>query len=484
MGEGITGTEREREEWLKCKQSCVYFVYNYCQIYDATTATWIPFRLWPGQVRTLNTVVNHRLTIILKARQLGLTWLSLCYILWKMLFHPIFTALVFSRRETEAIYLLGAKRLRGVYNRLPEFMKVRQFLTASSHIWQLSNESVVYGFPTTAGDSYTAGFAFVDEADLVPDLDALMNAVKPTIDGGGQMILLSRSDKLRPASSFKRTYRAARKGTNGWVPIFLPWYERPERDDEWYSAQKTEILERTGSLDDLYQQYPATEEEALRPPEHDRRLPLKWLQKHYIETEPIDHEGVLDIPGLRLFTLPTLLGEYVIGADPAEGNPGSNDSVACVCNYHTGEQVAVLSGQIEPSVFADRVYQLAQFYNNAEIMPERNNHGHAMIATLRDTYPEANLLVGVDLNWGWQTNTRSKALMYASAADVLRDVDTAKILDETTYLQLASIEGATLKAPEGELDDHAVAWCLAQCAIDIYGRTAEYGNSPVGNYRG
>lgn len=483
MGEETFDTEDERQEWLKCRQSCVYFIYTYCQIYDATSSMWIPFLLWPGQVRTLDTIVNNRLVVILKARQLGLTWLCLSFILWKMLFHPAFTAVVFSRRETEAIYLLGTQRLRGIYNRLPEFMKVRQFLTASSHIWQLSNESVVYGFPTTAGDSYTAGFAFVDEADLVPDLDSLMNAVKPTIDGGGQMILLSRADKQRPASSFKRTYRGAKKGTNGWASVFLPWFERPERDAEWYEAQKAEIKDRTGAIDDLYQQYPATDDEALRPPEHDRRLPLVHLQRAFSEAEPLDVDEHIAVPGLRVFELPELTIEYVIGADPAEGNPGSNDSVACVLEKRTGRQVAVLAGQIEPTIFASHVTVISDFYNNAEIMPERNNHGHAMILALEELH-DKSVLLGIDLREGWQTSSRSKAMMYTVAADILRENPESTIRDELTYLQLASVEGSTLKAPEGELDDHAVAWCLAQCAIDIYGQGAEYGVSPVGGYRG
>ena len=26
-------------------------------------------------------------------------------------------------------------------------------------------------------------------------------------------------------------YQAARQGLNGWVPVFLPWDARPDRDD-------------------------------------------------------------------------------------------------------------------------------------------------------------------------------------------------------------------------------------------------------------
>ena len=71
----------ERTEWLKCKRSFAYFVDTYCQIYDATEGTWIPFKLWPGQLTVAKQLETELLNIILKARQLGMTWLYLCYAL-------------------------------------------------------------------------------------------------------------------------------------------------------------------------------------------------------------------------------------------------------------------------------------------------------------------------------------------------------------------------------------------------------------------
>src|SRR5258708_37442350 len=108
-----------------------------------------------------------------------------------MLFRPKATGLLFSRRDDEAVDLLKT-RLRGMYERLPPCFKVRSFAVDNDHEWEFSSGSRVLAFPTTAGDSYSATIAVVDEADLVPDLDRLMRAVKPTIDGGGRMILLSR----------------------------------------------------------------------------------------------------------------------------------------------------------------------------------------------------------------------------------------------------------------------------------------------------
>src|SRR5207249_3331192 len=186
-------------EIRKCRKSLEYFVFNFCQIYDATSRAWTSFHLWPAQRETLQEIASHRLTVILKARQLGLTWLVLAYTLWMMLLNPAATVLFFFRRDEEAVDLLKV-RLRGMYDRLPEWLKVKFFVTDNDHEWHWSNGSRALAFPTTGGDSYSASLVIVDEADLVPNLAKLMSSVKPTIDGGGRMILVSRVDKNEPSS--------------------------------------------------------------------------------------------------------------------------------------------------------------------------------------------------------------------------------------------------------------------------------------------
>ena len=81
-------TDHLRRDVLKCHRSPAYFLDTYCQIYDATSREWVPFRLWPAQFATIQTVAANRLMVILKARQLGLTWLVLGFALWQVLFHP------------------------------------------------------------------------------------------------------------------------------------------------------------------------------------------------------------------------------------------------------------------------------------------------------------------------------------------------------------------------------------------------------------
>lgn len=456
----LSTAPQTKEEWLKCSASCAYFIHTYCQIYDATAGDWIPFALWPSQLGVAKNLEEHSLNVILKARQLGMTWLVLCFVLWKMLFRPAFTALLFSRRETEAIYLLGQQRLRGIYNRLPQWMKARQVLTDASHEWVLSNGSVAYGFPTTAGDSYTASFAFVDEADLVPDLDKLMNAVKPTIDGGGSMVLLSRVDKTTPNSAFKKIYRGARAGENGWNHIFLPWHARPERDRAWYKAQEKDILSRTGARDDLFQQYPETDEQALMPPTLDRRIPYAWLAKCFVMSKKIEDPKV-SLPMLQVYVEPQPFQDYSMGVDPAEGNPHSDDSTICVVNTRTLEQCAILSGRVEPEVLTSYAITLSNWYNNAKILPERNNHGHVVLLILNDTSKVRDrVLKGHDGNLGWMSSSRGKAILYDTLVEEIRN-GSVIVRDEETKVQLGSIEGATLRAPEGDHDDRSMAFALA-----------------------
>ncbi len=54
-----------------------------------------------------------------------------------------------------------------MYAKLPAWMR-SAVVQDNDHEWQLSNGSVARAFPTSAGDSYTATLAIVDEADLVP----------------------------------------------------------------------------------------------------------------------------------------------------------------------------------------------------------------------------------------------------------------------------------------------------------------------------
>lgn len=451
----------EQLEWLTCAEDPFYFVDRYCWIYDATAREWVRFRLWTEQREVLDVLARERQVIILKARQLGMTWLCLAWVLWNMLFRPAAVGLLFSKRDDEAMYLLSDERLRGMYARLPGWMRAASALTDSGHEWQLSNGSSARAFPTTAGDSYTASIALVDEADLTPDLGRLLRSVKPTIDGGGQLILLSRADKSRPNSEFKRLYRAAAAGGSPWCPVFLPWFVRPGRDAAWYAGQRQDVLERTGSEDDLHEQYPATAEEALSPRSLDKRVAPAFLQRCYEPRRAMMSltAGAPTMPGLEVYALPVAGRRYVIGADPAEGNPTSDPSALTVLDVETGEECATLAVRVEPAVLAGYADALGGWFNQAGVMVERNNHGHAVLLWLRE-HSGLRVLAGYDGRPGWLSNALGKTKLYDATTEVFRDGATV-LHSAETYYQLASVEAGTLRAPEGEHDDRADSYALA-----------------------
>jgi hypothetical protein len=472
----------------RCAASPDFFINQYCKIYDATLKDWIPFSLWPEQVEVLVLMNDGQLTIILKARQLGLSWLVLAYALWLMLFYPAATILIFSLRETEAIYLVD-ERLKGMYQNLPAWMLMRHWITDedgkqsyewiprtvnidSGKHWELANGSSARAFSTNSGDSYTASMAIVDEADLVPDLGKLMRRVKPTIDGGGKMVLLSRADKEQPNSEFKKIYKGAKAGENDWQPVFLPWHVRPSRDPAWYEAQVRDSLSRTDSLDFVWEQYPATDAEALAPASLNKRIPPKWLLAIYDERKPLDlstmkgsgeiERKALALPGLMVWELPQPGVKYVLGGDPAEGNPTSDNSSMGVCRQDNGLLVAKISGKLQPAVMASHMDTLGWWYNKASVMVERNNHGHAVLLWM-DDHSRLKVMDGPDGKPGWLDNQRGKTLLYDTCADAVRTQD-CKLYDATTWEQLGSIEGATLRAPEGSPDDDADMFALCQAA--------------------
>jgi hypothetical protein len=309
--------------------------------------------------------------------------------------------------------------------------------------------------------------------------------VKPTVDAGGWLILLSTADKGEPGSTFKRIYEAARRGENGYTPVFLPWHARPDRTAAWYEAIRRDYLARDGTLDALHGEYPASDVEALAGRQSDRRFAAEWLQKAdetntagiwgfgELATVLSPNPQIPAVPGFSVFAGPEPGRRYVIGADPAEGNPQSDESAASVVDAVTGEQVAVLAGRFEPAVFAARLADAASTYHGAGILVERNNHGHAVLLWLvehkwdwlaNDRPAPYRLLRGWDGKPGWLSTGRGKALAFDAAADALREGQT-RVRDRTTLEQLMAIRGATLSAPAGEHDDRAVAHVLALAAL-------------------
>ena len=239
-------------------------------------------------------------------------------------------------------------------------------------------------------------------------------------------------------------------------------------------------MNRTGSLDQLHEQYPATDTEALAPNSMDKRIPHEWLEQCYVETAALPNLGLPAVPNLVVYELPERGKRYFIGGDPAEGNPTSDESAFTVVD-EDGVEVAVCAGRFQVDTFAHYTAMVASWYgvgsgSETAVLVERNNHGHAVLLWFsenRDNEEVASvdwdfvtILDGLDGRAGWLSSAKGKKQMYTYGTEAFRDEETV-LRSFETYAQLSSISGSTLRAPEGERDDRADSYVLALTAVNV-----------------
>lgn len=179
---------------------------------------------------------------------------------------------------------------------------------------------------------------------------------------------------------------------------------------------------------------------------------------------------------LLVWELPDPDGEYVIGADVAEGLEHGDRSSFDVANKITGEQVAHWYGHLDAELFAMLLAHVGKWYNTAYIMPERNNHGHAVLQKLRAVYPTTSIYSEQHLDrdrddetpkLGWLTTAQSKPIVVEGAKTLLREGSSGlnwigTVAELNTYVYDAR---GRMNAQEGCFDDQAMSWMLTQEAV-------------------
>lgn len=427
----------------------------------------MPFHLWPAQVGVMWQLQTERLIIILKARQLGISWECCAYALWRSLFQAGVVVLIFSKGQDDANKMIS--RIKKLYDRLPDWLlaAVPALIKDNTEHLEWANGSRIESFPATqsAGRGDTASLVILDEAAFQQWADQLYTSLKPTIDAGGQLVILSTANGI--GNLFHRLWTKAIAGLSNYKAIFLPWWARPGRDAAWYAAQ---VADATDPLL-VRQEYPATANEAFLVSGR-VRFPGEWIAKqsaHVRAGLPRDAwpKPVQGITGLTVYSLPQAGHRYVIGADVAEGLEHGDYSAAALIDQVTWEEVANLHGHWEPDEYAAHLVELASAYG-AIIGIERNNHGHAVISKARSLISEkrtntVRIAYGHDQRAGWLTTAQSKPQSIDGLAVALRDslakIHSQATLDEMQIYRVGA--NGTTSAPPGYYDDRVMAWAIA-----------------------
>lgn len=421
------------------------------------------FRLWPAQISVMWALMMCRLVIILKARQLGISWICCAYALWLCFFQSGKVVLLFSKNLDLATE--NKRRIKVLYERLPDWMRAAgpALITDNSTELGWSNGSRIECEPATqnAGRGKTASLAVFDEAAFMQWAETLYGAMKPTIDGGGQLIILSTANGI--GNLYHQLWTRAAAGLNTFTTIFLPWWSRPGRDAAWYAAQLTEYTDPKI----VKQEYPATATEAFLVSGR-VRFQSEWIERQAANVRsglpraqwPEALQAIDS--GLTVYALPTPGRRTVLGADVAEGLEHGDYSTAVLIDAETWEELASLHGHWEPDEYAALLATLAEVYD-AEIGPERNNHGHAVLVKLKTLGQGRRVATGHDDKPGWLTNAQTKPQSIDLLAQALRDnlvvVRSQATLDEAQIYRIG--KNGDTGAPSGYHDDRVMCWAIA-----------------------
>ena len=419
---------------------------------------------WPHLRRLAGLFEAHRLVEVLKARQVGVSWLLGAYGLWHALYHEGAYVEMFSRGQVEAAELL--EKARFIHRNLPTDLRIKVGKDSGSELSFPSMSSKIVAFPSTedTGRSQNPSLIIWDEADFHEFLDASYTAAKPPIDAGGQAILVSTANKRKMMSLFKALYRGS--PGNGFVKMFLPWTVRPGRDEAWYEATKASVPVTSGLTPELYmeQEYPGTEEEALAPSKamaFFNRDALTSMLEDCQEPKEMRRGGLV-----RVWRKPVVAGRYVAGGDCAWGQKGSY-SCLVVADWQTGEQVAEVYGRPALDEAALVNVEVCKEYNNAYVGIEENGEGAEVVKKMRELGYGDHMYCRTPQHAeaqkrSWLTDAGTRPVMLAELEEAVRLRRVVPRCRDAIGEMMSFIrnEQGKADAAQGAYDDRVMAWAV------------------------
>lgn len=160
--------------------------------------------------------------------------------------------------------------------------------------------------------------------------------------------------------------------------------------------------------------------------------------------------------------------DYVIGADISEGT-GEDAHSAHVLDRRSGETMAAWwSDSLEPGDFGLGLAILGRLYNNALIAPERNNHGHTTIRSLKAEARYPRVYTHDDHKLGWLTSSATRPVLWDDLSFAIREKstftpDAATLAECRTVIRDKTGKPVALNKGQkgGCKDDRYVSWAIA-----------------------
>jgi len=440
--------------------------------------------------------------IILKARQMGLSTVVGGWMYWWLSQRKAQRGMVVTHHadSTRALFDMT----RRYHENCPDAIKPHTKYSSRKEInFDILDSSYVVA--TAGGDSIARG-----ETITVAHLSELAfwsastaadnyNAINQAIPNKPNTAVFIESTANGVSGKFYDLWKGAVEGTNGFIPVFLPWFIQPEYrqevvgkleytpeeeelrskhnlDDEQLMFRRNKIAQN--GIDLFRQEYPSEPDEAFltsgRPifnPDQLLELMDKAEEHKYRMALEDDEWQVHPRGELVMYDDIDPAGIYTIGADVAMGINGGDYSVAQVLDQDK-KLVATYRAHVHPDYFATILRALGEYYNDAYIIVESNSHGLLTCTRLYKDFGYTNFHTEIIVDkmsdkevtkLGFATTAKSKPLVINELRATLRmremDIhDKITLREMLTYIET---ESGGMEAEQGCHDDCVMALALA-----------------------
>lgn len=395
-------------EKRKCKKSFAYFVNTFCMMWVKEGGDPIQFKLWEFQKEAADTFQHEKKVIVLKARQMGMSWLAMAYVVWCVLYKPNFHVYITSIGLKEVNEQM--ERIRFIWYNLPEWLRGDVVLGGkglkdNDSLIELSNGSAIHAIASTKSGGHGAapGLYVLDEFARKENDVMAWRAIKPSLGKKSQVLIISTSDGLN--NLFATLWFGAQSKNNDFKPVFFSCHQHPEYTEEYLAEMKNDFA---GDIKGYLEAFPETPEDAFVASSRtifDGERIRDWKQfnrsEHAVPYKVGELEEEYDkraekmnikfiegkIGRLTVWRAPIKGHHYTVGTDLAEGIVTGDWSVSAVLDTDTNEIVAMYRGKIAPEEYSYPVRLLATWYNNAWLCIEVNKNSSTIMNDLKTSYP-------------------------------------------------------------------------------------------------
>ncbi len=359
-----------QQEYIKCAADPVHFMKKYCFIQHPQRGR-IPFQLYPFQEKVLKLFQENPYSVVLKSRQLGISTLGAGYSLWLMLFHKDKNVLCIATKQDTAKNMVT--KVKFMYENLPSWLKI-DAPENNKLTLRLSNGSQIKATSASsdAGRSEAVSLLLIDEAAFIENIGEIWASAQQTLATGGGCIALS--TPYGTGNWFHKTWVRAENGENDFLPIKLPWYVHPERDQSWRDRQDELLGDPRMAAQECDCDF-STSGDTVFYAEY-----LQFYEQTYIK-DPLEKRGADQ--NLWIWEPADYSRTYLVVADVARGD-GKDYSAFHVIDIQTNTQVAEYKGQLGTKEFGHLLVGMATEYNEALLVIENASIGWATIQTVID----------------------------------------------------------------------------------------------------